>query len=162
MSSFINTKNHFGSIYKSLLKLKNNPCKHRVVTNKLERCLEPFGKNYDERVLNITQTIMELQVTCVILQYEHRYSGKEKERILCSINDLSSFEDKGECLEYAALIKAIQCMLYQIETEHLKPLRKMTKNEALALRFFKGIEFSLLSYCMDNTVEYTSACWCIP
>lgn len=162
MSSFINTKNHYGSIYKSLLKMYNAPDRCKIITSRLEKSLSSFGNDYYERVLSITKTIIELQVTCVTLQYKHRYPGEEANKIMYSLNDLSSFEDKGKSLEYPALIKAIQCMMYQIETEHLKAVRKMTKEEALALKFFRDLEVSLLSYCMDNTKEYGQAHWSIP
>lgn len=163
MSSFINTKNHFGSIYKSLLKMYNAPDRQKIITSRLEKSLSPFGNDYYERVLNITKTIIELQVTCVTLQYKHQFPGEEDRRIECCIKYMTlSIEEKGKSLEYPALIKAIQCMMYQIETEHLKAVRKMTKEEALALKFFRDFEVSLLSYCMDNTKEYGQAEWCIP
>lgn len=162
MSSFINTRNHFGSIYKSLLKLKNAPEKGRILTTRMREALSGFGYEYDYGVLRITIVIMQLQVECVTRQYQHHHSGNVEDSVISTMDSLMSFKDCGGPLEYPALIKAIQCMMYQIEPEHLKGVRKLSVKEAIALKFFRDLEHSLLVFCMDNTTEYQSANWCIP
>ena len=120
-----------------------------------------FGDDFYKGVSNLVYTVIKLQIECVEIKYKKNRTENLENRIFSYQEYMKSFELAGQALSYPALIKAIQCMLYQIETEQLKGVRRMTKQEAIALKFFKDLEYSLLVFCMDNTPEYQQASWSV-
>lgn len=161
MSSFINTINHFGSIYRSIIKLNNAPEKCRLISTRMRYTIANFGDDFYKGVSNLVYTVIKLQIECVEIKYQQYRTENLENRIFSYQEYMKSFKLAGHALSYPTLIKAIQCMLYQIETEQLKGVRRMTKQEAIALKFFKDLEYSLLVFCMDNTPEYQQASWSI-
>lgn len=166
MSSFINTSKHFASIQKSIMFLWNQ--KEKIFNYEIAQIVPEFSimKGFkrsivEEKFTEILNTIIDLQVTCVFLQYKHHYIGTLDQRIQETKQEIKENLQLGTLLSKPALFKAIQGVFYQIETEYLTDLRPLSQEEKTALKFLKLLEKRLAYDIASNTDDYVKAQWSI-
>lgn len=168
MSSFLCTANHFNSVELAI---------QYYIQKDMFMCpyafKEVFPEFYYKRnastdkicdsVQNIMNTIRKLSVTCVNLQYQHHLEeGKSVDiKIKKEIQYLLKNRNETVRLNPTALLKALQCLQYQIEIEHLTALRPITKEEENALMFIKEMSNQIAYDVATGTKEYEAAQWCI-
>lgn len=144
MSSYINSAKHFNSIEQKLHGLLNRDFRGwhtlkdiapNIYKHWTNNCL---GESDEKEITAIIDTLREIQVLCVTLQYKHHYEGKvdaqmEAERV--------SVKTKTETVNLSlhGLYNALECVSYQIEIQHLKELRELTIEEENALKFVELI-----------------------
>ena len=140
MSSFINSAKHFNSIEQKLRRLLHRDFRAwsalenvapNIYKHWTNNCL---GKSDEKEITAIIDTLRELQVLCVTLQYKHHYEGDldaqmQAERV--------SVKTKTETVNLSlhGLYNALECIRYQIETEHLIELLELTPVDENAMTF---------------------------
>lgn len=166
MSSFINTPEHFNSIERKLHYMAMG--RNFYVPYSLKKIAPKFYDrqhyNTDEVLEEITDfidTMRELNVICVNLQYRHNKIGALDSEISNGIAYVKTKNTNTAELSEIGLYKALQCMTYQIETEHLRELRSLTQTEENALYFFEEIKKALAFDIVSNLPEYNNAAWSI-
>lgn len=165
MSSYVNSAEHFNSIETKLHKLlhDNNfrgwytlkdiaPNIYRHWTN---NCL---GENDKPEITAIIDTLRELQVLCVSLQYKHHYEGMldaeiETERQVVKIKTAVTN------LSLHGLYNALECVGYQIEIDHLKELRELTCEEKNALKFIDKITEAIVRQIVAELPDDKTCRW---
>lgn len=170
MSSFICSSNHFNSVESKLCEIWENKFFRNQETLYFETS---FTKAYAyelyqiadrERAINTIKRYMnairELSVICVSLQYRHHHDGNLDEYITANIKELKTCKAKTK-LSYIELYKAIQCILYQIETYHLTSIRALTEDEENALKFFKGLQTEVPQFLISTSKTYNECQWAI-
>lgn len=166
MSSFINDSKHFASIKKSIMFLLTK--KDKLFQYEVDRIVPEFstrsGLNMymvEEKLTEIIDTIIDLQVTCVFLQYKDHYEGTLDQDIRETKQQIKTNLNSGDLLNKPALFKAIQCIFYQTETEFLTDLRPLSQEEKKALNFLKLLEKRLAYAIAEDTDFYQRAPWAI-
>lgn len=165
MSSFICSPEHFNSIEQSI----NMLCygnkfyfpyavkeQYPVIYDRLHYSAEKI----EAVTKGIFDTLRALNATCVVLQYKHNSDNPQaeiEEQIKSLLNNRTSYK----VLNNVALFKALQCLTYQIETEHLTKLRPLTEAEINALMFCKEMETALAFDIVNGLEEYQKADWSI-
>lgn len=141
MSSFICGAKHFNSIEKAL---------HRVAVNNeiylssdmKEICPAWYTGDskaeIEKEISQLVDTLRNINVLCVSLQYKHHYEGKLDQEITDQLN-LVKEKTKVKELSLHGLYNALRCLNYQIEIEHLMGLRELTPEEKNALLFLDTI-----------------------
>ena len=165
MSSYINSAEHFNSIETKLhrLLLDNNfrgwstlkdiaPNIYKHWTN---RCL---GKGDEAEITAIIDTLREIQVLCVSLQYKHHYEGTldteiETERQAVKVRTAVTN------LSLHGLCNALECVNYQIEIKHLKELRELTIEEENALKFIDKITEAIVRQIVAELPDDRTCTW---
>ena len=107
------------------------------------------------------EEIRKLSVLCYHLQYKEEYKGNLDKEIqewnFILLNDkLISIE-----LTSIQLYSALNCVTYQIETDHLEELRPLTPNEQNVIVFLELFKADLLEHIVRNTQEYKDSKWTI-
>lgn len=166
MSSFICSKRHFMSIAESSVRLLRED--EFYLSKKLGDIVpELINRNllkdkHLERGMNtLIATLMELQVLCVSLQYRHHCEGRLDEEIREQREILQEKCYNPLMLPPVGLYQAIQCALYQIETEHLVELRPLTMDEEKCLHFFEQFAIDIAKYIVRQSPEYRQQQWSI-
>lgn len=165
MSSFICSPKHFNSVEKAIQGVCRN---QRFHFDHEIRKMYPYLSGdismidaMDDTVSGIMDEIRKLSVLCVCLQYRHHYEGtlnieiEQQTGIL--INDKANYKKLGDIELYIA----VQCIDYQIETEHLTDIRPLSPNEEMAYRFLRVFECNLAKYIVSRLPEYEKAGWAI-
>lgn len=116
-------------------------------------------KSAMKEVNSFIETLMELQVLCVSLQYRHHYEGRLDQEISEQREILHIPCNNPVLLSPVALYKSIQCTLYQIETEHLEELRPLTQKEQDCLIFFRFFANNIADFIVHRLKEYDEAPW---
>lgn len=111
----------------------------------------------DAEISGVLDTMRELNVLCVSLQYKHHYEGKLDAEIKDQYNYLMTNKNSAKSLSKVAIFKNINCVIYQIETDHLKELRDLTAEENKALLFMKELSISLAIDIVCDLPEYDKA-----
>jgi hypothetical protein len=166
MSSFICSPKHFSSV--------ENSIKHLAYGNNFQfpySFKEKFPELYERKhyclnqiedcISEIMDTLRGLTAICVSLQYRKEYAGKLDDEIAEQTNYLIENKWDWTTLSSVELLKAIECLAYQIETNHLKELRNLTEQEENALFFLKEMKISLAFVIVHETPSYKSAKWSI-
>lgn len=165
MSSFICSNKHFASIAEGIIRIIETNSFHVSFHLKL---IAPHVYNYkrtsDEQsamkeINSFIETLMELQVLCVSLQYSHHYEGRLDQEISEQRKILHIPCKNPVSLSPVALYKSIQCALYQIETEHLEELRPLSQKEQDCLTFFQLFANNIAGYIVSRLPEYGIAPW---
>lgn len=164
MSSFINNSKHFACTRETINYLYS---KREMVFEYDTAQIVPefthrkgFARNIVEaKITEIMHTIIDLQVTCVFLQYKHHYVGTLDQDIRNTKVEIKACLNTGKILTKVELFKAIQSMFYQIETEHLTDLRPLFQKEETVLKFFEVLENALAHNIVTHTEEYEKAEW---
>jgi len=163
MSSFICNSKQFNSIEKAVTYLALGtdfyfPYSFKSVFPELYEKRKTGIDTAANKVTEIIDTIRQLNVLCVSLQYAHHYEGvldneiKEQTEIVMQ---------RLECraLTSVELYKQLNCVSYQIEIEHLKELRDLTQDEENAMFFLREIQNSLASHIVHKSPAYDKAEW---
>jgi hypothetical protein len=162
MSSFICTPKHFNSVGSYVAyTLPNNSSLKYGKAFKLIGWV--YGINSDiieQRVFEIFETLKELNVLCVSLQYKHHYEGVLDAQISSNIKALK-VKTKVEILNPVSCYKLVNCINYQIETRHLIELRGLTPEEETALKFLRLLADDLAHYITSDLLAYNEAKWSI-
>lgn len=105
-------------------------------------------------------TIRELNVVCVSLQYKNEYKGSLDQEIKEQLEYVKTTLDY-ESLNNVGLYKSLQCLNYQIETHHLRELRELTPEEENALFFINELKTHLAHEIVTGLDSYDKAKWSI-
>jgi len=166
MSSFIHTDCHFNSVERAIQHMlvgrqasliawdliKQNP-KLNASHNGIDAVWEHVSVLMDE--------VRKLSALCVSLQYKHHHEGVLDSEIEEQTSYLLSHKSTIVSLSLFELYKAIQSILYQIETEHLKQLRDLTALEKESLDMLNILKVEMPMYLIDQLEEYQNARWSI-
>lgn len=155
MSSFICGSKHFNSVEISL-KHWFNGGKGSMLSYKFAEKLQYEGETM---VGDYVDTLRRLNVLCVCLQYKHHYEGKLEQEIVANTTDLLTNRGGGSVLSLVKLIKALQCINYQIEPEYLEELRELTAEESMAMQMTEKLINDLCKYIVTSSKEYDEAEW---
>ena len=115
-------------------------------------------KQIEMQVKKIINTIRELSVLCVTLQYKNHYSKPgelqaEIEQQLVNVYTGREFQ----ALNIYGLVKVISSILYQIEPNHLEELRPLTSDETNALEFLRELKAAAALNIVEKLPQYESA-----
>lgn len=163
MSSYICNSKHFNSIERSLIeRTYSNQFSFPYSIKDVAPEIYDYKKHLDEaikgRICSIVDTLREINVLCVSLQYKHHYVGvldKEIEGQRMILGD----RKESAYLNDMHLYKALQSLSYQIELCHLKELRNLTEAEDNAMVFLKQMIIHLAAVLVSKTDEYQKAPW---
>ena len=171
MSAFICDPKHFTSIkdatFRKFRKSFNGDWKG-LNTHDFKKYLEPaatlppfkledFTKNLIDKYIDV---LIVLSVETVCLKYKHHLEeGQTVERDIKDQTRAAKRRTEPAELSDTALFKAIQCMEYQIETEHLN--RPETTLEKEAQEFFKTLKIQLALIIAGTSADYEKAKWAI-
>jgi hypothetical protein len=167
MSSFINTPKHFSTIKTNLARLiiygdVNDRQKINFYLPYEMKNTHPiiydntyFVEEREKEIFNEIDIFAELQALCVCLQYKH-HSDKLDEDIKVNCKEVKTIV-KTERISIIALFKLIGCALYQVETEHIKELRALTKEEKRALQFMKDIHNEIAHHVVYNSKDFKNS-----
>ena len=166
MSSFINTPEHFNSIERKLhfMAMTNNfyvPYSLKTISPKFYDRQHYNTDDVLQEISEFMDTMRELNVICVTLQYRDHYQGILDKEIKEQTEIIKTKNTSTAELTEIGLYKAIQCMTYQIETKHLKELRQLTVQEENAIIFFEEIKHALAVDIISELPEYNNAKWSI-
>lgn len=165
MSSFICSNRHFASIAEGIVRIIRTDSFHVSFNLKqIAPRIYSYKRTSDEQsaikeVYSFIETLMELQVLCVSLQYRHHYEGHLDQEISEQREILHIPCNNPVSLSSAALYKSIHCALYQIETEHLEELRPLTQKEQDCLTFFRLFADNIADHIVSRLPEYDKAPW---
>lgn len=162
MSSFICSPKHFNSLEVSMTKFFTS--KDRFYCYALK---EKFPILYEARrespekvareIVSIVNSLRELNIVCVTLQYASHYENIDKE-----MNEQREYmiSDKSyQVLNTVEIYKVLQCTRYQIETDHLDDFGGLNKHQQRAWDFLEIFIPALAEYIVDNTTVYDKAPW---
>ncbi|WP_455635181.1 hypothetical protein [Parabacteroides sp.] len=167
MSSFICSNKHFASIAKGIVCIiKTNSFHVSFSLKQIAPQIYSYKRTLNEQsaikeVNSFIDTLMELQVLCVSLQYRHHYEGHLDQEISEQREILHIPCENPVSLSPVALYKSIHCALYQIETEHLEELRPLTSREKDCLTFFRLFANNIADYIIKHLPEYDKVPWTI-
>ena len=167
MSSFICSNKHFASIAKGIMHIININSFHvsydlKQIAPQIYSYKQIANEKFAMKEVNsFIETLMELQVLCVSLQYRHHYEGHLDQEISEQREILHMPCDNPVSLSPAALYKSIHCALYQIETEHLEELRPLTSKEKDCLTFFRLFAANIADHIVSGLPDYDKAPWVI-
>lgn len=166
MSSFINSSKHFACIQKSIISLWSQ--RTSMLEYKIAKIVPELSVNrrstrevVEAKLTEIMHTIIDIQITCVFLQYRHHYAGKLDQEISETKKQIKTNLNNGKALSMPGLLKAIQCMFYQIELEYLTDLRPLSTEEEVTINFFRTLEKALVYEIATHTSEYENSAWSI-
>ena len=165
MSSFICSAKHFNSIENKLHLLAASssfyvPYSLKEITPKFYDRKKYLIEDIETEISEIIDTLRELNVLCVSLQYKHNFEGtldneiKEELTLVKTKTDIKGLTRHG-------LFNALRCVDYQIESEHLNDLRSLTQNEENALAFVKGLYISIALDLVRELPDDKSNKWSI-
>jgi hypothetical protein len=165
MSSFICTSKHFTSIEKKMHQLINKDDYYTPYELR-----EVCPKNYDKRnnlietmeaeISKHIDTLRTLNAVCVILQYKHHYKGTVNAQISSEVNEVHRKSQPVE-LTTMGVYKALKCVIYQIELNHLEELRELRTEEKNAMKYIKETISFLATYILTNSEEWEKAAYTI-
>lgn len=156
MSSFICSPKHYNSIERKLIyELVDRGNKELEIPYEIRKSMPVFTPT---DISKIVDTIRELNVLCVSLQYKHHYEGVLDNEIETQKLILT---DRRECADLTihGLYNAMRCAIYQIEIRHLKELRETTEQENKAMIFFDEMINKIAHHLVRKMPEDKSNCW---
>lgn len=163
MSSFICSAKHFNSIEKKLHELIYDnrfyvPYSLREITPQFYDRRKTSVKSAEKELSAIVDTLRELNVLCVSLQYKHHYEGTLDAQIQTELSEVKS-KTETKYLTIHGLYNALSCLNYQIEIGHLKELRELTNGEENALTFLRELKIALASDIVSKLPDDKSNTW---
>lgn len=168
MSSFTNSPQHFDDAQCSIAYLiaydteYHLPYKIKQTYPRLHVTQGGWSTEQVEEIISsIFDTIAELQVVCVNLQYRHHNEGKVDQSIKHELEHIRQNKKiiATRRLSIIELYKSLQCINYQIETEHLTSIRELTVEEQNAMTFLSVMIDDLAHHIVNGLDEYQSAKW---
>lgn len=163
MSSFICGPSHFNKIeagLKEYLLKDDYACGYQI--GQLFPALygrETLHSDKERLIRDITDELRKLNVLCVSLQYKSHYVGTLDKEIEDQTFTLLKGRRAVSPPNQYQLFKALNCLNYQIETEHLEEIRSLDDQEKLAMAFLKEVKYKLAYDIATDTPEYESAEW---
>jgi hypothetical protein len=163
MSSFICSSKHFNSIQKTLEffthgKNYSFPYELKTVCPKMYDNKHYSTELIEQEVREIVNALRELNVYCVLLQYKHHYEGRLNNEVQDQLEIIRDSEG-GNILSLVELFKALTCVRYQIELEHLKELRELASLENRAMSFLNIMINDLACEIVRELPAYDDASW---
>jgi hypothetical protein len=167
MSSNIESSKHFNSIESKLIdifitktgsKLPSFPYALKKDFPWLYNGSDAF--NAKREILNVIDDLRKINVLAVMLQYKHHYEGKLDEKIKSQTEILFADKTSKKDLSMVGLFKALDCLSYQIEQEHIEELRHLTIDEQKALNFLEVIT-NTISHNICRNIEDKTNNWSI-
>lgn len=163
MSSIICTPKHFYSIERALQEMilskgLNIPYSLREICPKSYQLNPKDIKAITSEISTLIDTLSELNVICVNLQYRHKFKGKLNSQIQAEILHVK----QRNCFKHLSklgLYNALGCLSYQIEIEHLLELRPLEEREVKAMEFLKEITIALGQRIITELPEDTTNKW---
>jgi hypothetical protein len=156
MSSFICSAKHFKSIEETIFNLIRSG--GGFVPYSLKEDFEVLYNQRDytdepvlESIRDVINSLKELNVLCVSLQYKHHYEGfldKEIEEQKVYVN----LDEGFKLLTKRGLYNALRCVSYQIEKEHLEEIGGFTDSHRKALLFLDEM-VNLLAYIIISEIK---------
>ena len=159
MSSFICSAKHFNSIEKALNNYFSGS-KSSEYSYSFYKYLggNATGDQIREKIKNFIDTLRELNVMCVSLQYKHHSEGtldteisEQRERVYS--------DNSYKTIDIYGLIKALACVNYQLETENLIEFRPLTESETTALKYLDDLKYDLCYYLVNTSPQYDKGDW---
>lgn len=163
MSSFICDPKHFNSVEQSLNKLfcYNDRFKYVYELKKDFPVLYQNPKQLIETIEGQIKAIIDelryLNIVCVTLQYRSHFDNLDTE-IARQKEIMSSSNDYQE-LDIMGIYKALNCISYQIETEHLNELGGLNDKQLKAYKFLLTMEDVLAHHLIRSSKTYDSYKW---
>lgn len=165
MSSFICSSNHFNSIECTLQHLlKGDTFRFPY---ELEKSYPDWfsrftktNKQISESISKIIDILRELNVICVSLQYRHHNAGNIDNEIKAQLYMLRKSKG-GSVLTLHGLYNALNCLVYQIEIEHLEELRELLPEEKASLNFANVMINGIAKHIVDHMPEDNTCKWSI-
>lgn len=158
MSSFICSPTHFNSIEFYLVQ-KQLGSDQIYCLRKLAKTINKWATS--EEITGFMDTLRELSVLCVSLQYKHHYENKLDAEIAEQRNTLFNNKTTKAHLNDISAYKALQCINYQIEIFHLKELRNLTAPEEMAMELLHEITGEIAMKIVRTLPAYEKAGWSI-
>ncbi|GAC1661487.1 MAG: hypothetical protein NVS9B7_29480 [Flavisolibacter sp.] len=112
----------------------------------------------ETELTNVIETLRELNVLCVTLQYKNHYIGtldNEMEEQLTIVKDRT----EKKTLSLHGLYNALKCVNYQIEIEHLKEIRELSTREENAILFLDIMMRAISEQIVENLPEDKTHVW---
>lgn len=160
MSSFICNPKHFNTVEYTIQQMFMGAKKSEYSYTFSKYIKTQSGvDNVCENITRFIDTLKELQVLCVTLQYKHHYEGVLDAEISSQRQCLTMEKRHNGSLRPHALIKALKCINYQIETEHLSELRDLTEDEKTAMKMLDNLTKDLCYYIVSNEDAYENSEW---
>ncbi len=167
MSSYVCEPKHFNSIQGGIYTLLNYTGVHRLHFPYELRKIFPHQYSNDNKYIerrqeikNVVDTLAKINVLTVCLQYKDKYiEGTLDAAIKEDTEQVLNRDGAYKSLTPAGLFKAIQCLDYQIEIEHLTNIRELTETEINALAWLKAMRNKVAEYIVINTPDYEKADW---
>ena len=112
-----------------------------------------------EEITAFVDTLRELNVLCVSLQYKHHYEGVLDKEIQEQKAELMENKKDATHLNDVDAFKSLQCLSYQIEIRHLKDLRELTVMEELAMALLEEMTNEIATHIVRKLPAYEKARW---
>lgn len=164
MSSHISSPKHFNSVeYNLRVYLIQDKIRvpYKIYKRIPALAADQDTDEFQTEIRSIMNTLRKITVLCVTLQYAHHYEGKVDEEIKRETDELLNTVRPHIPLTLVGLYKAMQSLSYQIELDHLKDIRDLTKEEEDAMFFLKHMLDALAHHIASHLDEYDNAKWCI-
>jgi len=158
MSSFICSREHFNSVeyYLVQTQLSKDPI----------YCLRKLAKTSNksatpEEITAFMDTLRELSVLCVSLQYRHHHKNGLDAEIAAQRKTLFSNKTPRVHLAEISAYKALQSVNYQLEISHLIEIRQLTPVEEQAMELLGDISNEIAAKIIRKLSAYEKAAWSI-
>lgn len=166
MSSFICSSKQFNSCEKTLHSMLIGsdfhwPYEITQTFKELDNQNHHTPETQEKKVTEIFDTIRELSALCVCLQYAHHTEGDLDQEIKTQTMILKQYKRQYTDFTKVELYKSLCCIRYQIETEHLENLRKLTPEETNAMLFLNEMINHLAHELVKGLTSYQMAKWSI-
>ena len=166
MSSFICSPIHFNSAERkifNMIRYEDRFTTPYELKEILPKCYEHkhySDESIEDELKTIFNTLRELQVVCVSLQYKHHYDNVDNE-ISQNIKVLKGDTKTVKHLTPHGLYNALRCINYQIETEHIEELRPLTPEENNAMQFLYDMSNALAHFLVMSMETNEADKWAI-
>jgi hypothetical protein len=160
MSSFICSSKHFNSIEKALQNYFSGS-RASEYSYKFYNYLDCYNSTLSQieyKIKQFVNTLRELNVLCVTLQYKHHYDGRLDTEIKEQRESVFNGSEYKEINLYG-LVKALGSLNYQIEPEHLTELRNLTPEEKTALKLLNDLKYDICYHIVCNDQKYEKSDW---
>jgi hypothetical protein len=169
MSSFICSPKHFNSCEKAAIEFlaPQNDRYSQFLGSDFYNEYPDFNRanltpiEFKENISKVFDTLRELQVLCVSLQYKHHYTGKLNEEIQEQKDILMTEKTETVYLNNINLYSALNCLNYQIELEHLTEITPLSQEQKKAYDFLSRLIDALAHRIVRESKDYNKANWSI-
>jgi hypothetical protein len=171
MSSFICEPIHFNSVQRKVseifLSKKNDGRQYDLFDiNFAKKSFEDLYYEKDTIIVanligEIFDTLRNISVLTVNYQYGKHNPETIHEDIKTDLLILMGEKHTSVPLTDVEVYKAIQCLFYQIEIEHLVAIRPLNDFEKNSMKFLKDFNEKMGKFIINNLPNYQNAKWSI-